>query len=274
MRPGTPFSSQGKRGAFAFFYGPMHLILIRRIVRELGAGRPAPGADPGPRLRHRRGRGGLGHRGRAEAATERRRAQRVGRRRRSLDLAAAGASRHRADRRPETAQAARQALRHRSRLHRQRAVRAPTGRRCWQRLIVATRKGAQVLIVEPISRRISPWWDEWAAALAPRGGRADTWRFACDLPDPLARLDKAAGLNHRELTARSLYIPPPHPNVRRTRAAGSVQSEHLGALLEDDVRRDAGGVDPVQVAPEAVRRAAHLGDQGSGARRSRRRPAG
>jgi hypothetical protein len=27
-----------------------------------------------------------------------------------------------------------------------------------------------------------------------------------DLPGPLALFDKAAGLNHRELTARSLYL--------------------------------------------------------------------
>jgi len=39
------------------------------------------------------------------------------------------------------------------------------------------------------------------------GGRADEWRFTADLPDIVLRLDRAAGLNHREVTARSIYIP-------------------------------------------------------------------
>jgi len=39
------------------------------------------------------------------------------------------------------------------------------------------------------------------------GGRADEWRFLADLPPLLRLLDKAAGLNHSELTVRSLYCP-------------------------------------------------------------------
>jgi hypothetical protein len=38
------------------------------------------------------------------------------------------------------------------------------------------------------------------------GGRADEWRFRVPLPDVVARLDRAAGLDHRELTCRSLWI--------------------------------------------------------------------
>ena len=38
------------------------------------------------------------------------------------------------------------------------------------------------------------------------GGRADEWRFPIQLPDWLARLDRAAGLRHDELTARSIYV--------------------------------------------------------------------
>ena len=61
-----------------------------------------------------------------------------------------------------------------------------------------------MLVVEPISRRVSPWWPEWRAAFAAAGGREDEWRFRPRLPPSLALLAKAAGLDARELTGRSL----------------------------------------------------------------------
>jgi hypothetical protein len=68
-------------------------------------------------------------------------------------------------------------------------------------------RGTCILIIEPISRSVSPWWDAAAARLASVGGRADEWRFPVDLPPLLRLFDKAAGLDHRELTARSIYVP-------------------------------------------------------------------
>ena len=62
-------------------------------------------------------------------------------------------------------------------------------------------------MIEPIARRMSPWWDDWAAYAVARHGRADEWKFAPALPDRLALMDKAAGLDHRELKARTLFIP-------------------------------------------------------------------
>src|SRR5688500_7755916 len=62
---------------------------------------------------------------------------------------------------------------------------------------------ARVLIVEPISQRISPWWDEWTREL---GGRADQWRLKMDAPPIVKRLAKAAGLRRAVLTARSLVV--------------------------------------------------------------------
>ena len=75
------------------------------------------------------------------------------------------------------------------------------------RLARAVARGARLLVVESIARRPLPWWDEWAAALLRLDGRQDTWRFPAALPAGLARLDRAAGLDHAELTARSLYAP-------------------------------------------------------------------
>jgi hypothetical protein len=67
--------------------------------------------------------------------------------------------------------------------------------------------GSPVLIIEPIARRAISWWDDWSKDWTSRGGRDDEWRFKIDLPPPLALMDKAAGLNHRELTGRSLWLP-------------------------------------------------------------------
>ena len=64
----------------------------------------------------------------------------------------------------------------------------------------------RVLIVEPISQRISPWWNEWAAEFARIGGRADTWKARIDVPPLVKRLAKASGLRPEMLTARSLFV--------------------------------------------------------------------
>jgi predicted RNA methylase len=62
-----------------------------------------------------------------------------------------------------------------------------------------------VLIVEPISQRISPWWHEWATEFERSGGRADVWKARIDMPPLVKRLAKAAGLRPDMLTARSLF---------------------------------------------------------------------
>jgi hypothetical protein len=68
-------------------------------------------------------------------------------------------------------------------------------------------RGTRVLIVEPIARRVSPWWPQWAARFEAAGGRADQWRFPVQLPEIVRRLDDASGMRHDELTARSLWLP-------------------------------------------------------------------
>jgi len=75
-------------------------------------------------------------------------------------------------------------------------------------LRAAVQRGTSVLIVEPISLRISPWWHEWAEAFAQMGGRADQWRFKYDPPLIVKRLARASGLRPESLTARSLFTRP------------------------------------------------------------------
>ena len=74
------------------------------------------------------------------------------------------------------------------------------------RMLEAQQRGASILIVEPIARRSNPWWAEWVDALGLRGGREDEWRFRITLPDRQRALAAAAGLDVRELTARSLSL--------------------------------------------------------------------
>lgn len=76
-----------------------------------------------------------------------------------------------------------------------------------QRLHAAHRQGARVLVIEPIARRVARWWDGWQQSFEAAGGRADEWRFPARLPPRQLALAKAAGLDPRELSARSLSLP-------------------------------------------------------------------
>jgi hypothetical protein len=76
-----------------------------------------------------------------------------------------------------------------------------------QRLLDVAAAGARVLVLEPIARSITPWWDATAARVQAAGGRSDEWRIPVELPPMLRLFDHAAGLNHRELKLRTLYLP-------------------------------------------------------------------
>jgi hypothetical protein len=88
----------------------------------------------------------------------------------------------------------------------------PDGReRLLESVQAAATKGARLIVIEPIARRLSgaegrPWFDGWVTRLDPHGGRVNDWRFPADLPPLLAELAKGAGLDVRELTARTLSI--------------------------------------------------------------------
>jgi SAM-dependent methyltransferase len=71
----------------------------------------------------------------------------------------------------------------------------------------ALEAGARVLVLEPLARAAAPWWDEVAAALAPAGAETCVVKHALERPDWIARLDDAAGLDHREIGARVLWGP-------------------------------------------------------------------
>jgi hypothetical protein len=207
---GAALDGAGKRAAFALYLGPLHFLIVREVVRALGAADPAPdrivdlgcgtgaaGAAWALEARPRPvyegvDRSGwaaaearwtlktLGLRGRADAADLDRMALPG---RRGAVLAAFTVN--------ELDEAARARL--------------------LARLLEAGHAGARILVVEPISKRAAPWWSRWASAFEGVGGRADEWRFPAALPETLASLDKAAGLDHRELLARSLWLASSGP---------------------------------------------------------------
>jgi hypothetical protein len=76
-----------------------------------------------------------------------------------------------------------------------------------RRLVDRSAAGDRVLVVEPLAGSVATWWGRWSDAVVQAGGRADEWRFRLELPAIVAKLDRAAGLDHRELTGRSLWLP-------------------------------------------------------------------
>lgn len=74
------------------------------------------------------------------------------------------------------------------------------------RLREAKENGSHVLVIEPIAKKALTWWPEWEGEFLTAGGRTDEWRFRTELPERQRALGRAAGLDPRELTARSLWM--------------------------------------------------------------------
>ncbi len=206
MAGGTALEGAGKRAAFALYYGPMHFLLVRGIVRALGPGLRRPrlildlgcgtgtaGAawalecEPPARV------DGVDHSGWA-VAEARWTLGRLGLTGRTTRGDAATAPL------PQGPAGLLAAFTVNELAERPR-------RDLLGRFVEAARAGSTVLVVEPISRRVTPWWPEWTETFRGAGGREDEWRLRPPLPPRLALLGKAAGLDTRELTARSLALP-------------------------------------------------------------------
>lgn len=74
-------------------------------------------------------------------------------------------------------------------------------------ILQALGRGARLLLLEPLAGPASPWWCAWAQGLSPLGVEEPRHKFPLALPEWIARLDKAAGLDHRTLGARVLIGP-------------------------------------------------------------------
>ena len=205
----------GKRAAFAMYYGPLHFLLVQHIIKQIGV-ELSPGlvVDLGC---------GTGVAGAAIATSQ------------TPQLTVLGLDTH-----PWTLEEARFTyktfgLRHDVRRAHAAKTRFPSdtsiivaafvvnelsdGDRATllEQLKAESRKPTaespepkaarrHVLIIEPISQRISPWWDDWAAEFQKMGGRADVWKARIEAPPLVKRLAKASGLRPEMLTARSLFV--------------------------------------------------------------------
>ena len=72
----------------------------------------------------------------------------------------------------------------------------------------ALKKGAGLLIVEPISEKICPWWGAWRRKYQPLGVQEFRVKFPWNRPEWIQRMDKAAHMNHSILSARVLAMAP------------------------------------------------------------------
>jgi hypothetical protein len=215
LAEGAALAGAGKRAAFALFYGPLHYLLIREIVAvlpgwaadrssaadgrreptlvDLGCGTGAAGAGWAAGCRTPPAIVGIDrHPWAVVEAAATYRAFGFSARTRQGDVAAvrlpeSPAALLAAFTINEIADAARDAL--------------------LLRLLARAKDGDRVLIVEPVAGFVAPWWKDWCQAFQAAGGRADEWRFRVELPAIVAKLDRAAGLNHRELKGRSLWLP-------------------------------------------------------------------
>jgi SAM-dependent methyltransferase len=208
LRSGGALDGAGKRAAFALFYGPLHFLLVQHVVRHL--------PEPARRVKTLVDIGcGTGASSAAWAVACDRRPIVVGvdRSAWALDEAAATYRAFDVDARlrrgdlTETVGAPQRS--------------GPVG---WlaaftineltdesrdailPRIVSAADRGHAVLIVEPIGRIAGRWWGRWRDEFERAGGRADEWRFPVERPAIVAKLDRAAGLDHREITGRSLWI--------------------------------------------------------------------
>jgi hypothetical protein len=213
LAQGAALDGAGKRAAFALFYGPLHYLLLRHVVSMLPGATRAMGTliDLGCGT----GASGVAWAAAAEAPA-------------SARASAGNATIVGIDRHPWVAGEAawtyrsfgvpattRQGDIATAKLPRPATILAAYTLNeladadrdaLLTRLVERGTAGDRVLIVEPIAGFVARWWDKWTPLIVSAGGRADEWRVRAELRRIVAKLDKAAGLNHRELKGRSLYI--------------------------------------------------------------------
>lgn len=203
---GAALEGAGKRAAFALFYGPLHLLTVTQIVRELGWDTPAATTI------HDLGCGtGVGGAAWALASSDTPVVRGIDRSGWAVaeanwtyrELGVRGSARTGNAVRdfPKVQSAKTEAI---LLAYAVNELPAPDRARLLEQVAGAAERRCAILIVEPIARRDRGWWPEWAGRLAPAGVVEHEWRFPALLPSSLRRIATSAGLDPRELTARTL----------------------------------------------------------------------
>ena len=199
---GGALSGRGKRAAFALFYGPLHFLLVDHIVRalpetarrvktilDLGCGTGVAGAAWASNCAHR-----------VDVLGVDRNAWAVGEAQQTYRAFGATARVKHANvatlrfPKPPIAVVAAFTLNELDESTRDAMLDG------W-----LAEERQQILIVEPLAGFVARWWNRWRDRFEAAGGRGDEWRIRAELPPIVAKLDRAAGLDHREITGRSLW---------------------------------------------------------------------
>ena len=217
LADGGALSSAGKRAAFALFYGPQHFFVVQKIVDSLKEAGAFLDSVPDTLIDLGCGTGAAGAAWALTAGVPA--IQGFDRHRWAIDEAAwtyrqfqlRGRAARRDIGRPDVLTAndkgkGRTAPRAVLAAYAVNELAPASRATLLSTLLDAHRHGDRILIVEPIARRALSWWSGWEEAFLAAGGRADEWRFPADLPDATRQLARAAGLDPRELTARSLLL--------------------------------------------------------------------
>lgn len=196
---------RGKRAAFALYYGATHLLATQTLVRELNLGFSGGGRanilDLGC---------GTGVCGAAWALESRAPVHIVGVDRSSFALHEARWTYQALRLKGETSRSITEALE---------SIRRPEGvvigwtlnelddgRRALiaDRLVPWISKGSRLLVIEPVSKRVAPWWDEWAGRFQKERCSVLERRLRLDMPPKIALLARSAGLGADAMVVRVL----------------------------------------------------------------------
>jgi SAM-dependent methyltransferase len=215
----SPIDSAGKRAAFAAFYAPLHFLTTREVARVLGAGAHGTGTivDLGCGTGVASAAWALAQPARPsirgvdlhpwvlpEAQWNWRQLDLTGTARRG-DLVRV--AEELAAKRPAAEPSERTTLLLGWSVN---ELEPPSRARLLTALTRLAARGARIVVIEPIARSISPWWDDWVAAFSHLDVpiRTDDWKFDVPLPPALDRMNDAAGFSARALSARTIVSRP------------------------------------------------------------------
>jgi hypothetical protein len=201
LAAGGALDGAGKRAAFALFYGPLHFLTVAAVVRALDGPSPSSIVDLGCGT-------GVGAAAWALALDAQPRIAGIDRSAwavteanwtyRQLGLhgtARTGDAVKDFPKTPGSAIVLAYAVNE---------IPEPARAVLLEKVAAAAERGTPLLIVEPIAKKDRAWWPAWASRLAPAGAVEHEWRFPANLPPALRQIARSAGLDPRELTARTL----------------------------------------------------------------------